>query len=174
LGKTISLDDMTVITTQAKSLSEKQAIDRIIKFAQRFGYSYMDLAYHAAFPLVLTPDLLYRIWATFLPEIPWTTVSDVLLSPLCREVSYELYEMDLSIRNILLKELREDERFGLARMNELAGFLTEYVAVQINSSNPDEQDIAEGQNWTALAHKLLRQFLIWHKWEGRIYFELWP
>jgi formylglycine-generating enzyme required for sulfatase activity len=144
------MDDITTIV-QLRGLSEKQAMERIIKFAQRFGSLHTDLAVHAAFPLVLTPDLLYRIWATFLPQIPWTTVSDILLSPLCHEVGYELYEMDLVIRNILLKELREDNRFGESRLGELAQFLEDYIRLNLNSDDPDQRDLAEAQHWAALA-----------------------
>jgi hypothetical protein len=38
---------------------------RIEAFHQRFGEAHLDFAYHAAFPLALTPDLLYRLWANF-------------------------------------------------------------------------------------------------------------
>ncbi len=133
-------------------LSERQAKERIVSFVQRFGNLHMDLACHAAFPLVLTPDLLYRIWASFLPQIPWTAVSDILLSPLCREISHETYEMELSIRTILLNELRENRRFGAPRLSELSGFLQEYILANSNEDDPDEQDIAEAQVWTALSH----------------------
>ncbi|GJD21959.1 hypothetical protein RIVM261_069150 [Rivularia sp. IAM M-261] len=36
---------------------------RIKFFERRFGKAHLFLAYHAAFPLALTPDLLYRLWA---------------------------------------------------------------------------------------------------------------
>jgi formylglycine-generating enzyme required for sulfatase activity len=142
------MDDVTTV----RGLSEKQAMERVIQFAQRFGTLHGDLAAHAAFPLVLTPDLLYRLWASFLPQIPWTTVSDILLSPLCREVGYELYEMDPGIRNILLGELREDSRFGESRLRELAQFLREYVRVDLQADDPDQRELADAQRLTALAH----------------------
>ncbi len=68
------------------------------------------MAYHAALPLALTPDLLYRIWANFrrdiqdeFIDIPWIAVSDLILSSLCDEVGHELYEMDATVRQELLK-----------------------------------------------------------------------
>jgi formylglycine-generating enzyme required for sulfatase activity len=143
---------MDDVTLAVPGLSEEQALERIISFAQRFGPLHIDLASHAAFPLVLTPDLLYRLWANFLPQIPWTTVSDILLSPLCREVGYELYEMDPSIRNVLLRELREESRFGETRLRELAQFLEEYIKLNLQSDDPDQRDLAEAQHLTALAH----------------------
>ena len=57
---------------------------------QCLDHGHLFLAYHAAFPLALTPDLLYNIWAVYrrdvndqLLDIPWVAVSDLLLSHLC-------------------------------------------------------------------------------------------
>ncbi len=119
-------------------------------FAHRFGEAHLTLACHAAFPLALTPDLLYRIWANFVPQAPWTAVADVLLSRLCREVGYELYEMDVAVRNLLLQELKEN--YGQQCLKDLADFLSEYTARQLRSDAPDVHDLAEAQQWTALAH----------------------
>ena len=92
---------------------------RIEAFEKRFGEAHLYLAYHAAFPLALTPDLLYRLWANFQRDIhgevlniPWIAVADLLLSSLCDEVGHELYEMDNAIRQELLKRLEADERFN--------------------------------------------------------------
>ena len=74
---------------------------RVEGFAEQFGEIHRNLARHAAFPLVLTPDLLYQIWANFVPEAPWVAVAHVLLSRLCRQVGYEIYEMDIADRNLL-------------------------------------------------------------------------
>ncbi|MCZ7669018.1 MAG: hypothetical protein M5U34_18420 [Chloroflexi bacterium] len=56
---------------------------------------------HAAFPVALTPDMLYQIWNNFrldvrgnLLNIPWVAVADLLLSNLCDEVGHELYQID--------------------------------------------------------------------------------
>jgi len=60
---------------------------RIEAFGKRFGEAHLYLAYHAAFPLALTPDLLYRLWANFQRDIhgevlniPWIAVADLLLA----------------------------------------------------------------------------------------------
>jgi len=65
---------------------------RIESFAKRFGEAHLHLCYHGAFPLALTPDLLYRLRAKFkrdihgqVLEIPWVAVADLLLSPLWDE-----------------------------------------------------------------------------------------
>ncbi|OUL31000.1 hypothetical protein BV378_02525 [Nostoc sp. RF31YmG] len=132
---------------------------RIESFAKRFGKAHLYLAYHAAFPLALTPDLLYRLWANFQRDIngevlniPWIAVADLLLSNLCDEVGNEIYEMNLAVRNLLLKRLQEDKNFGQQRINELSDFLLEYVRQKIQSDDPDIQDFAHTQRWVALAY----------------------
>jgi hypothetical protein len=103
---------------------------RIEAFGKRFGEAHLYLAYHAAFPLALTPDLLYHLWANFQRDIhaevlniPWIAVADLLLSSLCDEVGHELYEMEGGVRNALLSELKTNPRFGTERINELSDFL---------------------------------------------------
>jgi len=149
---------------RGREASHEVAVDRVVGFAQQFGEAHLILACHAAFPLALTPELLYRLWANFVPQAPWTAVADVLLSRLCREVGYELYEMDVTVRNLLLKELKEDERFGQRRLNELADFLRDYVAQQLYSDDLDVRGLAQAQQWTALAYmrpdKLARELAL--------------
>lgn len=134
---------------------------RIESFKKRFGKAHLYLAYHAAFPLALTPDLLYRLWANFqrdihgqMLSIPWVSVADLLLSSLCDEVGHELYEMDLAIRKELLKSLKEDPDFGKERLDELANFLLDYIHPQLRNDDPEIQDLAQAQRWTALAYVL--------------------
>jgi CheY-like chemotaxis protein len=132
---------------------------RIEAFGKRFGEAYLYLAYHAAFPLALTPDLLYRLWANFQRDIhgevlniPWIAVADLLLSSLCDEVGHELYEMEKEVRNALLSELKANPRFGTERINELSDFLLAYVRQQLDSPDIDTRDFAQAQRWTALAY----------------------
>ena len=132
---------------------------RIGSFERRFGEAHLYLAYHAAFPLALTPDLLYRLWANFQRDIsgqvlgiPWVAVADLLLSGLCEEVGHELYEMRGETRNLLLARLQEDAKFGRQRIKELSEFLIAYVRQQLHSNDPDDRDFAEAQYWTALAY----------------------
>lgn len=135
-----------------READQEIAIERVVGFVQHFGEAHLALACHAAFPLALTPDLLYRLWACFVPQAPWTSVADILLSSLCREVGHELYEMDISVRSLLLKEIREDDRFGQQRLNSLCDFLLQYVAQQLGSNDPDLRHLAEAQRWTALSY----------------------
>ena len=139
-------------TTSQKKIKQQVALERVVGFAQRFGEDHLLLACHAAFPLALTPDLLYHIWAQFVWQAPWTAVADVLLSRLCSEVGYELYEMDVETRNLLLEELQEDEHFGQPRLMELGDFLLDYMAQQVKRHDPHLRDLAEVQHWTALAY----------------------
>ncbi|MEM9275273.1 MAG: hypothetical protein AAGA80_20265 [Cyanobacteria bacterium P01_F01_bin.143] len=128
----------------------KVAVERVVGFAQEFGEAHLNLACHAAFPLSLTPDLLYQIWANFVPEAPWTAVARVLLSRLCKEVGSELYEMDNSVRNLLLQDL--EEQFGQEQFDLLGEFLLEYVEQRLTEDDPDTQDLRQAQKWTALAY----------------------
>jgi DNA-binding response OmpR family regulator len=132
---------------------------RIEAFRKRFGEAHLYLAYHAAFPLALTPDLLYRLWANFqrdihgeILNIPWIAVADLLLSSLCDEVGDELYEMEKEVRNALLSELNANPRFSTERINKLSDFLLAYIRQQLDSPDLDTRDFAQAQKWTALAY----------------------
>jgi CHAT domain-containing protein len=143
---------MSEISEEVTLSQQEVAIEQVVGFVQRFDEAHFHLACHAAFPMALTSDLLYQIWARFVDYAPWTAVAHLLLSQLCREVGHELYEMTTSVRNVLLMELREDKRFGRQRIEELADFLTGYVIQQLEGDNPNEQDLAQAQQWTALAY----------------------
>ncbi|MGB3639669.1 MAG: formylglycine-generating enzyme family protein, partial [Rivularia sp. (in: cyanobacteria)] len=56
---------------------------RIRVFAKRHGEQALFLAYHAAFPLTITSDLLYCLRENFVRDCSWYAVADVLLSGLC-------------------------------------------------------------------------------------------
>lgn len=135
------------------------ATRRINSFEKSFGKPHLYLAYHAAFPLALTPELLYRLWANFqqdiggtVMDIPWEAVGDILLSSLCEEVGRELYEMNVEVRSELLRRLKQDPKFGQRRIIRLSDFLLEYVKQQLNSDDVDIRDFAKVQQWTALAY----------------------
>ncbi|MEM9927887.1 MAG: pentapeptide repeat-containing protein, partial [Cyanobacteria bacterium P01_D01_bin.50] len=135
------------------------AIRRINSFEKSFGKSHLYLAYHAAFPLALTPELLYHLWANFQQDIdgeaidiPWVAVGDILLSNLCEEVGNELYEMDVEIRSELLQRLKQDPKFGQQRIIQLSDFLLQYVQQQLKSDDIDIREFAKVQKWTALAY----------------------
>ncbi len=137
-------------TTTNQEREMRVAVERVVGFAQEFGEAHLNLACHAAFSLSLTPDLLYQIWANFVPEAPWTAVARVLLSRLCKEVGSEMYEMDNYVRNLLLRELKV--QFGQEKFDSLGEFLLEYVSQRLTSEDPDTQDLRQAQEWTALAY----------------------
>lgn len=126
------------------------AVDRIVGFAQVYGEGHLDLAFHAAFPLVLTPDLLYQIWAYFCPEVPWTAVARILLSQLCSQVGHEMYEMNLTVRNLLLRSLKK--YFGQERLEKLSQFLLDYIRQDLVEDDLKTQQLKEAQRWTALVY----------------------
>ncbi|NJM73838.1 MAG: SUMF1/EgtB/PvdO family nonheme iron enzyme [Scytonema sp. RU_4_4] len=139
------------------------AIGKIEAFGRQFGEAHLHLAYHAAFPLVFTPDLLYCLWWKFFRKptreparepanVPWYAVPDLLLSDLCQQVDSELYEMEREVRNELLKHCQQD--FGEKRLQELSEFLIEYIKHQISKEKPNswEFDLLQAQQWTALAY----------------------
>ncbi|OLT60413.1 M15 family metallopeptidase [Moorena bouillonii] len=135
-------------------------IQRQIKsFKKRFGEAHLLLACHAAFPLAITPDLLYCIWAKFQQDvkgrgidIPWVAVTDLLFSGLWEEVGLEIYEMDATIREMLLNYLKDNHNFGEQRIKELSEFLLVYIQPQLESDDPDIQEFAKAQRWTAQAY----------------------
>ena len=145
------MDVVTIVMNGSKATHSEIAVERVVGFAQQFDRAHLDLACHAAFPQTLTPDLLYQIWLRFIPQAPWTAVARILLSRLCREVGYELYEMDIAVRNLLLEELKEDKRFGKARLKKLAEFYTNYVKQQLDSNDSKVGELAQAEYWISLA-----------------------
>jgi hypothetical protein len=117
--------------TTVNNPKQQEAIQRIQAFRNRFTENHLEFACHAAFPLALTPDLLYRLRDyPFQPklQVPWITVSDLLLSDLCSEVDEELYEMDIAVRQELLRHLSQQS------LRELSQFLLKYVKRNFHSN----------------------------------------
>lgn len=145
--------------TVTSGLKPGIAARRIASFEKRFGQAHLLLAYHAALPLVLTSDLLYSLWINFRQDIrgqalniPWFAVADLLLSSLCNEVEYELYQMDATVRSELLNRLQQDDCFGQTRIEELSNFLLDHIRQQLQSDEPYIQNFAKAQRWAALAY----------------------
>ena len=130
---------------------------KIISFRSRSEENYI-FACQASLPLILTIDLLYHLWNNFkqyqyviYPEkffrIPHFAVSDLILSNLCKEVGFELYEMESEIRNILLSDLKEN--LGEKRLNTIAKFLEDYAQSESRLSN--RKNLKDIHNLTALS-----------------------
>lgn len=109
----------------------------------------------AAFPVVLTADLAYQLWANFRElqdlkgnrhRLPPLVVSDCILSPLWRNTGSDVFELDPDTRAYLLDGLRK--KFGDAIIDDLASFLYNYIDEKKDSRMP--ASFAEAQQWTAL------------------------
>ena len=133
----------------------------IDRFINRFGtaHGHLEMSYHAALPLALTPDLLYLIWANFRSDIEgqplnmqWVTVADLILSPLCREIRHETYVMETAVRQELLNRMAQDERFGPEYILRLGQFVQHYASQYIQSDIPSLRQFAQAQVWAAQAY----------------------
>ncbi|WP_017314574.1 formylglycine-generating enzyme family protein [Mastigocladopsis repens] len=129
--------------------TEKFSHPRLNAFAKRFGEVHVDFACHAAFPLALTPELLYCLRENFLPHAPWIAVADILLF-LCDPVGYQLYELEGEVRNELLVKLKN--RFDEKRLDELSDFMVAYIRQQLKTNERADQDLGAAPQWTALAY----------------------
>jgi hypothetical protein len=125
-------------------------------YYREYQFGHFIFAGYAAVPTLLTPDLLYKIWQNF-GEYNWGSqaqrihriaVADLLLSPLCREVGYELYEMLPEIRMSFLGWLKNEsdnkgsKGHGIRTPEDIARFTTEYHA----KPNPGLLRFGEGYN----------------------------
>ena len=141
-------------------------------FRNRFGKAHLDLACHAAFPLALTPELLYCLRENFLlkpknnkhkyqDKTPWIAVSDILLF-LCDPVGFELYEFQPEVRHELLVILKQN--FGDKRLRQLSDFMVTYIRQKLKIKNKTQtqtqtqtnyradEDLGPAPHWTALAY----------------------
>ncbi|MDJ0746835.1 MAG: formylglycine-generating enzyme family protein [Xenococcaceae cyanobacterium MO_167.B27] len=132
---------------------EKFTHPQLKSFANRFGKAHLDLACHAAFPLALTPELLYCLRENFPPKVkdkaPWIAVNDILLF-LCDPVGFELYEFQPEVRHELLVILKR--KFGDKRLRELSDFMVTYIRQKLKINYRADEDLGAAPHWTALAY----------------------
>jgi len=124
------------------------------RYYRRFGHDAMLLAAHAALLPALTPDLVYKLWQNFRPaetdeeRQPLSmAVSDLLLSPLCREAGRSIFEMLPGIREALLDVLRGHPDYGMAYLQKLAQFAFYYW--RDNPAPVPSPAYNEALRWTA-------------------------
>lgn len=131
-------------------LPSELAVREVLAFERRFGSKHLMLACHAALPLILTPELLNLIHVNFLEEeqIPWVAEVDFLISPLCRPIDDGLFEVEPSIREVLLVEL--ENQFGWERPFRLAEFLQFYLMQK--SGLKLRSEVVRTQRWIAQAY----------------------
>jgi hypothetical protein len=116
-------------------------------------FGHFMMAAYAAIPAYLTPDLLYKIWQNF-GEYQWgeetkfihpIAVSDVLLAPFCKEVSYELYQMEENTRLSFLKWMNSGDTLWTNRkpykLSQIAEFIEAY------HDKPNDTVVREGAGY---------------------------
>jgi serine/threonine protein kinase len=148
--------------------------NRLNAFKELFAekkQSHFWLACHAAIPVALTSDLLYKIWLNFSTDeantplhIPLTAVAELLNSPICRKMGHDLFEIYPSVSSELRRQLQDDARFGQARLNKIAAFLRAYK--NYNPHKIPSLIFAESIEWVAdsylhpkrAAERILEQF----------------
>lgn len=133
---------------------KERARQMVERFVRRFEESYRLLAYHAALPLVLTPELVNYLRVQFLrgDNVPWVAEVDLLLSDLCRQVGYELYAMDTAVRACLLEQMEQEERLGKQRMQEVAKSLIGYVKYLAQTNPYISPQELQTQQWAAMVY----------------------
>ncbi|TRU14968.1 MAG: hypothetical protein EWV60_01845 [Microcystis sp. Msp_OC_L_20101000_S702] len=106
-----------------------------------------ELAKRAAFPLSLSPNLLYylRQHQDKDNQAPWYAIADILLSSLVRKIDRELYEMSPDVRKLLLEKLTPEE------LKSLAYQLQTYIQEQIGDYC-SKSVYWQNQQWLALAY----------------------
>jgi DNA-directed RNA polymerase specialized sigma24 family protein len=128
--------------------------EQVDRFVTRFGQSaYRQLAYYAAFPLVLTPELVHYLRIEFLRDanVPWEAEVDLLLSDLCGQVGYELYTMDTQVRAYLLDQIKDDPVWQ-QRMANVAQVLLSYVNYLSRSDPKRRQKELDAQRLAAMTY----------------------
>ena len=124
---------------------------KVARFVARFDESYRRLAWYAALPLVLTPELLNYLRNHFLRgQTPWEAEVDLLLSELCRPVGYEQFAMAPEVRAYLIGEMRE--QLGEAPMREVARLLIRYVRQLSRANSPFSREKLEAEQWSAMVY----------------------
>lgn len=131
-----------------------------------YGEGHFILACYAALPVVLTPDLLHKLWLNF-KDYRWedkyavihpVAPADLLLSPLVEEIGHELYEMSESIRQVLLLHLKEvtselaPNPQKLHTLTAIAQFLHSYAQYDFTPANKNDDAFREAQIWTAMSY----------------------
>ena len=142
--------DQSIVRKQWLPLD--MAVGEVIAFEKLFGTGHFLLACHAALPSLLTPELLHFIRLNFLgqqkPHTPWIAEMDFLLSPLCRPIEKDLFEVEPMVREALLFQL--EERYGWKHLQDVADFLLQYV--HKNHASNRNTGVPQLHEWIAQAY----------------------
>ncbi len=133
---------------------QEQAKKIVDRFVRRFGESYRLLVYHAAIPLIVTPELLNYLRHQFLRgQVPWVAEVDLLLSDLFNPVGYELYAMDTAVRAYLLNNIEEffhEQGLEEKHLQEVALVLLGYIKYLARTNSFLDAPELEAQQWAAM------------------------
>ncbi len=123
------------------------AKSRLRLFEEENELNTRELGKRAAFPLSLSPNLLYylRQHQDKNNQAPWYAIADILLSSLVRKIDRELYEMSPDVRKLLLEKLTPEE------LKSLAYQLQTYIQEQIGDYC-SKSVYWQNQQWLALAY----------------------
>ena len=150
----------------------ERAQRRVAEYSRRFstyGDNALLLAYHAALPVALTPELLHLIRINFFLDpkdesannwhpLPYWIEFDFLLSPLCQQVDEGLYEIEPAVRDLLLEKLVATYRDS-ERVREIATLLWQYI---VNYAPwEDRIELERAQQLTALNFLAPEKALDW-------------
>jgi formylglycine-generating enzyme required for sulfatase activity len=134
---------------------ERDIAERQIKlFEERYGQKMLDFACHAAFPQMLTTEVVYllRQWLAdrSILNLRWSAAPELLLSNLCDPAGYDLYGMSVAVRSVLLEKLVA--KYQRPRLDELAQWMGEYIKYRLERDYPHRARIfGDPSEWTVLA-----------------------
>jgi hypothetical protein len=131
-------------------LDRQIAQQTIANFCARFSEletGYYRLAQYASLPLILTPELVGFLRSHFLRgEIPYIAEADLLLSDLCRQVGYERFVMESTVKAQLLGTLDPEAK------REVASLLLHYIAYLVDEKRNLTTAELENQQWAAMVY----------------------
>jgi hypothetical protein len=132
-------------------MSREDAERRLKIFERAHGSELVELASHAALPVVLNPDFVHLLRVNYFLDppvtLPYAAEADLLLSQLCTEIDDGLYVIDPELRDVLLEHLVRTHD-GTARLRDVARLLWEYG--QRAAPWPDRAGLPEAQQLSAL------------------------
>jgi hypothetical protein len=133
-----------------RDIAERQ----VALFTERYGQVMLDFACHAAFPQMLTTDLVYLLrqllHEQYGLDLPWSAAPELLLSNLCDTAGHDLYGMSVGIRRVFLEKLVT--KFTSKRLDELAQWMGEYIQHRLEIDSPGRAKVlGDPSEWTVLA-----------------------
>jgi len=124
----------------------RRAVSRLLR---QFPHEYRLLAYYAAIPLVITPELLNYLREAFLRgKVPWVAEVDLLLSDLFKQIGYEQYSMDFALREYLLEQMHQE--LGLEPMENAARLIIQHTKQLFKTSDLFSDEQLENQQLAAM------------------------